>query len=262
MHGLVSRANLPIRTWVKMIPGLSSISGPIWDEALDASRVLHFSAGIRFAAGRTPVEGLVIQLSGRVRVYTTAEDGREICLYRVWPGQPCLLAASRLLAVDNRAAEGRTEEDVSVLFIPSAHFERLLAGSDSFNRYLLTCMSSAFMEMVELVADVGFRRLEVRLLHHLRRFARQTVSDTLKLTHQQVADELGTTREVVSRLLESLRRQGRVELKRGQVRVLQRDEESVAAPIRRAISDLMAFVMTAMTGLWLSGGWMTDAVAF
>ncbi|MDE2149013.1 MAG: Crp/Fnr family transcriptional regulator [Gammaproteobacteria bacterium] len=247
---------------MKTVSGLADISGQAWDEALAASRVLRFPAGMRLTARQVPSDSFVIQLSGRVRVYTTAEDGREICLYRVWPGQPCLLTTSRLLAVDNWVAQGLVEEDTAVLFIPAEQFERLLAGSASFNRYLLARMSSTFVEMLELVAEVGFRRLDVRLVHHLRRLAQQMVSDTLKLTHQQVADELGTTREVVSRLLENLRRQGHIELKRGQVRLLERQADGPGASIGRLIGNLTAFLVAAVTGLWLGGGWAVDAAMF
>jgi CRP/FNR family transcriptional regulator len=159
----------------------------------------------------------ILLLRGTVRVQLATADGHEIVLYRVAPGQTWVLTTSCLIAHDAYAAEGIAETAVSGLGLPPALFDRLLADSAEFRRFVFASFAQRLTDLMLLLNEVAFRRIDARLADWLlQRHDRLTI----RSTHQAIAAELGTAREVVSRQLKEFERQGLVALARGQVELV------------------------------------------
>lgn len=174
----------------------------------------------------------LLLLRGTVRVELITPSGHQLLLYRVEPGQSCVLTTSCLLAHEAYAAEGTAETEVVGLGLSPALFERLLAASAEFRRLVFTDFGHRLADLMLLLNEVAFRRIDARLADWLtQRLDRQ--GPTIRQTHQEIATELGTAREVVSRQLKEFERQGYLALARGQIDVLE------PAPLRRlaAVED-------------------------
>jgi CRP/FNR family transcriptional regulator len=184
-------------------------------------RVLEEAALVRVPAGGTlfdakqPCRGFPLVLGGSVRVAMHAPSGREILLYRVEPGQGCILSGGCLLGHSDYAARGVAEDDVTLLSLPPALFHELMLASEPFRRFVFGMYGERLAEVMALVEEVAFRRLDERLAQLLVQRG-----PVLEATHQKLADELGSVREIVSRLLRGFEERGWVRLERERITVL------------------------------------------
>ncbi len=180
-----------------------------------AGRVYQMPSGTTLFRPGDLCENYLVMLRGAARITLTSEAGREILLYRVEPGQSCVLTTAALMAGDNYDAEGVTETDVEALVIPDGAFRELLAMSEAFRRFVFSSFAIRLQDLIALVGEVAFSRLDRRLGHFLLR--RADGQAVVRMTHQEIASEVGSTREAVSRLLKSFEREGLVVLRRGVV---------------------------------------------
>ena len=186
------------------------------DALLAEADVLRAPAGtVLFDSGQ-PCRGFPLLLEGSVRVSKSSPHGREILLYRVDPGQGCILSGGCLLGHSDYSARGVAEEDVTLVSIPPAQFQELMVEFEPFRRLVFGMYSERLAEVMELVDEVAFRRLDQRLAQLL--IHRGPVVAT---THQKLADELGSVREIVSRLLRSFESRGWVKLERERITLLE-----------------------------------------
>lgn len=172
--------------------------------------------------------GFVLVLEGRVRVTKLTEAGRELVLFRIEAGQSCVLTTACLLAGEDHATEAIAETDVVALVIEVALFKRLLSESSAFQGFVFQTFGTRLMRLTELLENLAFERIDVRLAKLL--LSRSSEDGSLQTTHQELANELGTAREVVSRHLELLASAGLVELGRGRLQVL--DPVSLLASLK------------------------------
>ena len=196
---------------------------PVFRE-LDAARLARLLAeaqllqvpagGVLYDASQ-PCRGFPMVLEGAVRVAKFAPNGREILLYRVDPGQGCILSGGCLLGHSDYTARGIAERDVTLLALPPALFHELMLEFEPFRRFVFAMYGDRLAEVMELVEEVAFRRLDERLAQLL--IHRGPV---VEATHQKLADELGSVREIVSRLLRSFEERGWVKLERECITVL------------------------------------------
>jgi CRP/FNR family transcriptional regulator len=200
-----------VRQRYPAIAGLpSEVQARIAREALS----LALPAGSRvFAAGDAPA-GFPLVLEGSVRVAKVAAQGRELALYRVGPGEGCILTSSCLLGASPYTAQGVVERATRLLVLPPPLFAALLAH-EPFRGFVFRLFSERLADLTELVEAVAFRRLDARLAERLLGRGAK-----LRITHQQLADELGTVREMVSRVLKSFEEQGLVTLGREQIEIV------------------------------------------
>lgn len=157
----------------------------------------------------------ITMLSGTIRVLKLNSSGREILLYRVSPGEVCLMTLISLLARKKYSARGVVEVDVNGASIPRHLFIEMVDGSQAFRLTIFRLFSKRVLQLAGLLEEVAFGRLEQRLATLL---LGKGVS--IQITYQMLADELGSTREVVSRILESFEEQGLVALERGGIHLL------------------------------------------
>jgi CRP/FNR family transcriptional regulator len=154
-------------------------------------------------------------LSGSVRVVKPDVSGREIILYRIRPGDSCILTVSCLLGNQTYTARGILDVSVTAVTIPKPLFIDLITQSEPFRTYVFKFFSERLTQLIYLIEEVTFQKLDQRLASIL--LARGPVLD---ITHQQLADDLGSVREVVSRLLQEFKNLGAIEIQRGRILVV------------------------------------------
>lgn len=201
-------------------PGLAGLEPAAQARLGRAIEPVHLpSDAIVFRSGDDCARFLLV-VAGSVRVQQVAESGREIVLYRVGPGETCVLTTACLLGGEPYAAEGVTDGEVDALVLPAAAFHELLAGSEVFRRFVFRTYGRRLTQIMAVVEEVAFRRIDGRLARHLLALA--GAADEVRVTHQELAVELGTAREVVSRQLKVLETQGLVAASRGTIRLCDR----------------------------------------
>lgn len=161
----------------------------------------------------------LMMLDGTARVQMVSENGREIVLYRVARGETCILTTSCLMTRRDYGAEGVAETDCRALALDSAGFHELLGRSEGFRDFVFRSFGDRITGLMMLVEEVAFHRVDLRIARFLLDRADAAGGDDLALTHQVIAAELGTAREVVSRQLKEFERRGLVALTRGRVAI-------------------------------------------
>jgi CRP/FNR family transcriptional regulator len=204
--------------WIAQFDGLSRLEASVKDMLMRKSAVVTVPAGtVIFGPGKSP-ENLLLLLEGRVRVQQVSEAGREIVLYRVEAGESCVLTTACLLAYEDYSAEGIAEIDVRAAAIPRAVFDELISRSVDFRNFIFTAYSKRITDLFLVIEEIAFQRLDIRLAQKLLDLARG--AGRIKATHQQMAAELGTAREVVSRQLGEFQRRGWIGQSRGMIDLL------------------------------------------
>jgi CRP/FNR family transcriptional regulator len=206
-------------------PFFRQLSAPRLERLLAEAQLLQVPAGTVLFDASQPCRGFPLLLEGGVRVAKFAPNGREILLYRVDPGQGCILSGGCLLGHTDYTARGIAEQDVTLLAVPPAVFDELMLEFEPFRRFVFGMYGERLSEVMELVEEVAFRRLDERLAQLLVHRG-----PVLEATHQKLADELGSVREIVSRLLRSFEERGWVKLERERITVL--DPRALAALLR------------------------------
>lgn len=208
-----------------LYPVLAESPPPGWrDDVAALGAPIQVPPGTLLFHEGSPCQGFPLVLQGDVRVARGAPQGRAIELYRVQPGEVCLVSASCLFGQTALAAHGEATQPTTLILLPAPVFMRWSAH-EPFRRWVFGIFASRMAELIALTEAVAFQHLDQRLAGAL--LGR---GPTLHLTHQQLADELGTVREMVTRLLKRFERQGWVGLGRERIEV--RD----AAALRRFAS--------------------------
>ena len=210
------------RRLVERFPFFAGMPAARLDALVADAQFLRAPAGAVLFDANQPCRGFPLVLQGSVRVTKNAPNGREILLYRVEPGQSCIQSGGCLLGHADYSASGVAESEVELLSVPPAQFNELLLGFEPFRRYVFGMYGERLAEVMELVEEVAFRRLDARLAQLLIRRG-----PVIEGTHQQLADELGSVREIVSRLLRSFEQRGLVRIERERVTAL--DPKGLAA---------------------------------
>jgi CRP/FNR family transcriptional regulator len=204
--------------WTDAFPELQALDDPAWRSIRQSARIVTLPAGTRVFRDGGSCGSYVLVLKGRVRVQKVSEGGREIVLYRVSGGQGCVLTTSCLLAGKDYPAEAVAETEVRAVVIPTSEFDRGLAESPGFRHFVFSNYGRRLTELIMLVEDIAFGRVGQRLAQSLLEHADD--GGSISATHQNLAVELGTAREVISRQLKEFERRGWVKLHRGRIDIL------------------------------------------
>jgi CRP/FNR family transcriptional regulator len=198
-----------------LYPPLATLPDKALDTLLAEAPAVTVPAGTVMFDEENPCMSFPLILEGTVRVVKTAPNGRELQLYRVVPGDACVLSSSCLLGHAPYSARGITESATTIVTLPAPLFNKLVTTHEPFRTYVFGIFAERIAELMQLVEAVAFQRLDQRLAALLLGKGR-----LIHTTHQQLADELGSVREIVSRLLRSFADQGLVGLAREQVEIL------------------------------------------
>lgn len=201
---------------LNLYPVLLEIDANTRQNVFKNVQLLSIPAGTVLFDERQPCLGFPFLLTGAVKVIKAAPNGRVLPLYRVLPGETCIVTSSCLLGHVEYNARGETEGETSLIFLPRVQFDALL-DTPPFRSFIFRLFSERIVGLMQLVEEVAFRKLDQRLASLLL-----GKGQTLNTTHQALADELGSVREIISRLLKDLAEQGLVELGREQITVLER----------------------------------------
>ncbi len=200
---------------LKLYPVLGAVPPAVAEQTLAQAKPLSLAAGAVVFDERRACQGFPMLLSGSIKVVKTAPNGRELQLYRVTPGESCIITSSCLLGKVLYTARGVAESELRLLIIPPPVFEELLETQEPFRAYVFSLFSERLSELMQLVEEVAFRKLDQRLAALLLSRGR-----VIHATHQSLADDLGSVREMISRLLKNFAEQGLVALGREQIEVL------------------------------------------
>src|SRR5574343_272722 len=200
-------------------PALAGLPAERLAPLLAPGAVMHVPAGTQVFAEHQPCQGFPLLLEGSIKVVKLAASGRELMLYRVAPGGSCIISSSCLLGHTDYNARGIAETPLTLVVLPVASFSALMLEHAPFRDFVFHLFAERIGELMQLVEEVAFSRLDQRLAKLL--LARNET--VLNVTHQQLAEELGSVREIISRLLKGFSAQGLVALGREQVTLLDRD---------------------------------------
>ncbi len=203
--------------FTQLFPSFQKLPAKLMQEILLSSVTKAIPSGARIYSEGDGCSAIAFVLSGGIRVYKISETGREITLYEIGPGETCILNASCILANTSYPANAIAASDVDVLLIRSEVFRSLVAGNDTMRDFVFTLLSQRLSLVMELVEEVAFGRMDERLSEYLIEKSENSILET---THQKIANDLGTSREVVSRLLKDFERKGKVRLSRNSIRLL------------------------------------------
>jgi len=163
------------------------------------------------------IKAIPIVTKGNIRVMRTDEEGREILLYYIKPGESCIMSFLGGIHHDTSKVIAVADEESEIFFIPIDKVSLLIKHYPEWLDYIFRLYHKRFEELLEVVNAIAFKNLDERLLDFIKRKTEMTQSLTLNMTHEQIANELGTARVVVSRLLKQMEDQGLVKLGRNKI---------------------------------------------
>lgn len=208
--------------WINRFSGLDNLEAPYEAMLLEESKVIDVPGNtVVFGPGTQP-ESLMLLLEGSVRVQQVSESGREIVLYRISAGESCIMTTACLLAFEDYSASGVAECDLKAIAISRELSNRLLAGSKQFREFVFSAFAKRITDLFATVEEVAFQRLDVRLAQKLLEMVQE--DGVVFTTHQYLAVELGTAREVVSRQLREFQHRQWVSQARGSITLLDMSE--------------------------------------
>ncbi len=207
-------AQIAQENWIDRFMGLSRLEPAIKSLLVERSNVVDMPEGsVIFGPGKSP-ENLLLLLDGTVRVQQISDAGREVVLYRVHAGESCVLTTACLLAYEDYSAEGIAETQVRAVAIPRKVFDDLISQSEAFRNFVFSAYSKRITDLFHVIDEIAFRRMDIRLAQKLLELEKDGI---VKSTHQKMAAELGTAREVISRQLSEFQRRDWVVQTRGQI---------------------------------------------
>lgn len=209
--------------WIGHFPVLAALNDDFWLRAASEAVCITFQAGEQVFREGDRCSNFLLVINGSVRVQKLSESGREIVLYRVEEGQSCVLTTTCMLGGRRYNAEAITETEVKAVALPNTTFLKALHGSQGFREFVFSAYAERVTGLLMLIDAISFGRIDQRLAAHLLSHA--VVNGELRATHQDLARDLGTAREVVSRMLKEFERRGLVQLARGWILV--RDAEAL-----------------------------------
>jgi CRP/FNR family transcriptional regulator len=203
-----------VEALVALYPVLAKLPAGLLQRIGDTMQTVTIPSGSMVFDEHQPCRGFPFVLAGSIRVAKVSASGRELQLYRVVAGENCIITSSCLLGHADYNARGVTEGATTLALLPRELFDEML-GEPAFRDFVFSLFSGRMADLMQLVEEVAFRKLDQRLAALLLGKGR-----VVRATHQQLADELGSVREMVSRLLKGFAEQGLVRLGREQVEVL------------------------------------------
>ncbi|MFT3676438.1 MAG: Crp/Fnr family transcriptional regulator [Chitinophagaceae bacterium] len=200
--------------WKELFPQFEpALLEQIEKEAVERS----FTAGDVIMRTGQYIKSTVLVLKGRIKIYRENEEGSEFLMYYLGPGEAC--AVSMICTLQSQTSEvmAQAEEDTEVLMLPVQLMDQLMNDYKSWYQFVIRTYRSRFDELLTVVDNIAFRNMDERLEFYLTRYVKNTGTKQIELSHQQIADDLNSSREVISRLLKKMEQRGRVKLQRNMI---------------------------------------------
>lgn len=200
---------------------------PVWEKLnietkkdfLTQSQHISLSAGQFICLEGDVCNHLPLVISGNIRVYKIGESGREITLYHLDPGDSCIMTASCIVSQKVFPAFAVTETEVEAIIIPASSLREWVTHNPVWQEYIFGLLSQRLANVIEIIEEVAFRRMDCRIASYLLNNVnnRENKLKTVWTTHEAIAQELGSSREVVSRILKTWEKQRILTLSRGKI---------------------------------------------
>lgn len=201
-------------------PTLASKDDFVWQEIINQANIISLPSGTKLLQPDTPCMQFMLLLEGCIRIYQQTPDDREVTLYRIHGGDLCVLSIHGMMQQQDFGAFAQSETEISALTFSREQFMQSMASYEPFREFILKNITNRFNDVLSLVEETVFENLDTRLVCILVRLARKNNSNLLNITHQELARELGSSREVISRLLKGIEKQGCIKLGRGVIQIL------------------------------------------
>jgi CRP/FNR family transcriptional regulator len=200
------------------LPLLQDASPQLLDEFRESAYLARIPTGRDIFVEGDRVDAIALLVSGVVRVYNIGVTGREITLYRFGLGGSCILTANAIFNDQSFPAIATVEEDAEAVLIPAETFRDWVHRYDLWRNFVIDLLSQRLSSLMEVIDEVAFQRMDARIAAFL--LERSNAENPIHITHQEIAAELGSSREVVSRILEDFSNQGIIRAKRGIIEIL------------------------------------------
>ncbi len=166
------------------------------------------------------INSIPILLSGTLKVTRRDADGKEILIYYIKPGESCVMSLLGSMHEEKSQIQAIAEEDSELLIIPISASTQWIKEFPEWSAYFFRIFQKRFEELLQVVDSVAFKKMDTRILDFLIKKTEINHTKVINITHQQIADELGTVREVVSRILKQLEKEGQIKLARNNITLL------------------------------------------
>jgi CRP/FNR family transcriptional regulator len=204
------------------LPFLETASTQIIRDFKDFAYYVKIPSGREIFVEGDEVDGIALMMTGVVRVYKLGETGREITLYRFGEGESCVITANAILNQQDFPAIAQVEKDAEAVMIPADVFSDWVSKYGPWRDFVFSLVSNRLASVMDIVDQVAFQRMDRRVASFL--LDRSKLQNPIKITHQEIANEIGSSREVISRLLEDFSNRKLVRLSRGEIQVLDFEE--------------------------------------
>lgn len=208
-----------IERMIGALPVLASAGDELITEFRRHAFVARVPAGRDVFATGDQVDAIPLLVSGSVRVYQIGETGREVTLYRFRPGESCVLTANAILTEQSFPAIATAEEPAEAVMIPAPVFREWVARHGVWRQFFIDLVSQRLASVMALVDQVAFQKMDRRVAAFLHE--RAAAGTVVNVTHQEIALELGSSREVISRILEDLVERGLIATGRAEIEILE-----------------------------------------
>lgn len=194
-----------------------TLSTQMKDKLYEMGTIKLYKEGEIIMNENSYIRAIPIVLTGSIRVMRVDEEGREILLYYIRPGESCIMSFLGGIHSETSKVKAVAEEDVEILFIPIEKAGMLIKNNSEWLDYIFRLYHKRFEELLSVVNEVAFKKMDDRILHFLKEKQKLTGSNEIAITHQELSEELGTSRVVVSRLLKQMEGEGMVKLGRNKI---------------------------------------------
>ena len=179
-----------------------------------------FHAGEEIVRTGQYIKSTVLVLSGRIKIYRQNDEGSEFLIYYLGPGEAC--AVSLICALQSQTSEitAKAVEDTEVIMLPVQLMDDLMIKFKSWSHYVIQTYRNRFDEMLTVIDNIAFKNMDERLEFYLKRCKTGSGKSILNLTHQEIADDLNSSREVISRLLKKMEQLGKIKLNRNSIEII------------------------------------------
>lgn len=194
-----------------------ALSTQMKDKLYEMGTIKLYKEGEIIMNENSYIRAIPIVLTGSIRVMRVDEEGREILLYYIRPGESCIMSFLGGIHSETSKVKAVAEEDVEILFIPIEKAGMLIKDNSEWLDYIFRLYHKRFEELLSVVNEVAFKKMDDRILHFLKEKQKLIGSNEIAITHQELSEELGTSRVVVSRLLKQMEGEGMVKLGRNKI---------------------------------------------
>lgn len=192
----------------------------LWDEMEQKAKRMSIRADDTLLDIGQSIKAMPIVISGCLKVSRTDEDGRELLLYYITPNESCAMTFTCCLEHHTSEVKAVAEEDTTLLAIPATLMDEWLIKYPSWKNFVMKTIRERFQELLKTIDLIAFQNLDERLVNYLKDKSKATGSSLIQLSHEQIANELATSRVVVSRLLKKLENENKLLLYRHQIKLL------------------------------------------